>query len=85
MTCRVGILASLRVIDPLFFLWMHKFQLYLTFMRPNRHESIYSLREIFDAKSLTKSYSPLQQLNHRNNKIKHLNIPIARRKYVEVL
>ena len=30
----VGILARLRVIDPLFFLWTHKFQLKLSIMRP---------------------------------------------------
>ena len=31
---RVGILARLRVIDPSFFLWTHKFQLKLTITRP---------------------------------------------------
>ena len=31
---RVGILARLRVIDPSFFLWTHKFKLKLTITRP---------------------------------------------------
>ena len=31
---RVGILVCLRVIDPLFFLWTHMFQLKLTISRP---------------------------------------------------
>ena len=50
---RVGILARLQVIDPLLFLWMHKFQLKLTCMRPTRCASIYSVSETFNAKLLT--------------------------------
>ena len=46
---RVGILARLRVIDPLIFLCTHRFQLKLTFMRPTGRVSIYSLSEIFNA------------------------------------
>ena len=48
---RVGILARLRVIDPLFFLWTHKFQL-----KGTSHDSIFqfslfsTLADIFAVK-----------------------------------
>ena len=74
--------SALGVIDPLFFLWTHKFQLKLTFMRPTGRTSIYFLTETFNAKSLTifcvcynkASFIP----------IKHRNIPVATDKGVEV-
>ena len=46
LLCRVGILARFRVIDPLFFLLMHRFQLKITFMRPTGCTNIYSLRKM---------------------------------------
>ena len=40
--CRVGILARLHVIDSVFFLWTHKFQLKLTITRPLGHACIHN-------------------------------------------
>ena len=52
---RVGILARLRVIDPLFFLWTHKFQLKLTITRPLGRACIHNGVKISHGKSLTMS------------------------------
>ena len=52
---RVGILARLRVIDPLFFLWTHKFQLKLTILHPLGRACIHSWVKISHGKSLTMS------------------------------
>ena len=53
---RVGILARLRVIDPLFFLWTHKFQLHLTVTRPLGRACIHNGVKISHGKSLTMSH-----------------------------
>ena len=53
--CRVGILARLRVIDPSFFLWTHKFQLKLTILRPLGRTCIHNGVKISHGKSLTMS------------------------------
>ena len=54
--CRVGILARLRVIDPLFFLWTHKFQLQLTITRPLGRACIHNGVNISHGKSLAMSH-----------------------------
>ena len=56
MCSRVGILARLRVIDPLFFLWTHKFQLKLTITRPLGRASIHNGVKISHGQSLKMSY-----------------------------
>ena len=53
---RVGILAHLRVIDPLFYLWMHKFQLKLANTRPLGRPCIHNGVKISHGKSLTMSH-----------------------------
>ena len=60
---RVGILARLRVTDPLFFLWMHKFQLKLTITRPLGRACIHNGVKISHEKSLKMS-----QFVHRISK-----------------
>ena len=53
---RVGILARLRVIDPLFFLWTYTFQLKLTITRPLGRAYILNGVKISNGKSLTMSH-----------------------------
>ena len=53
---RVGILARLRIIDPLFFLWTYKFQLKLTITRPLGQACIHNGVKISHGKSLTMSH-----------------------------
>ena len=53
---RVGILARLHVIDPLFFLWMHKYHLKLTITRPLGRACIHNGVKISYGKSLTMSH-----------------------------
>ena len=53
---RVGVLARLRVIDSLFFLWTHKFQLKLTITRPLGRACIHNGVRISHGKSLTMSH-----------------------------
>ena len=52
---RIGLFARLRVIDPLFFLWTHKFQLKLTITRPLGRACIHNGVKISHGKSLTMS------------------------------
>ena len=56
MLIRVGILARLRIIDPLFFLWTHRFQLQLTITRPLGRACIHNGVKISHGKSLTMSH-----------------------------
>ena len=67
---RIGILGRLRVINPLFFLWMHKFQLELTFMSPTRYTSIYSPKYLMQSHW---QYSVSVATKHQNIPIKHSN------------
>ena len=56
ISTRVGILACLRVIDPIFFLWTRKFQLKLTITRPLGRACIHNGVKISHGKSLTMSH-----------------------------
>ena len=72
LTCsRVGILARLRVIDPLFFLWTHKFQLKLTITRPLERACFHSGVKISHGKSLTISH--FCPANYQNIELHVLN------------
>ena len=53
---RVGILVRLRVIDPLFFLWTHKFQLKLTITCPLGRTCIHNGVQISHGKFLSMSH-----------------------------
>ena len=53
---RVSILARLRVIEPLFFLWTHKLQLKLTITCPLGRARIHNGGKIPHGKSLTMSH-----------------------------
>ena len=53
---RVGILARLRIIHPLFFLWEHKFQLKLTITRPLGRVCMHNGVKVSHEKSLTVSH-----------------------------
>ena len=72
LSTRVGILACLRILDPFFFLWAHKFQVKLTFMPPTGCTSIYLLSEIFNAKLLMIHHGVATK--HHNIPVKHCNI-----------
>ena len=69
---RVGILARLRIIDPLFFLWTHKFQLKLTITRPHGRACIHSGVKISNGKSLTISH--FCPPNYQNIELHVLNL-----------
>ena len=66
-----GILARLRVIDPLFFLWTHKFQLKLTITRPLGRAYIHNGVKISHAKSLKMSH--FCPPNYQNIELRVLN------------
>ena len=53
---RAAGLAFLRIIDPLFFLWTHKFQLKLTITHPLGPACTHNGVKISHAKSLTMSH-----------------------------
>ena len=67
----VDILARLRVIDPLFFLWTHKFQLKLTITHPLGCACIHNGVKMSHEKSLTVSH--FCPLNYQNIELHVLN------------
>ena len=71
MPARVGILARLRVIEPLFFLRTHKFQLKLTITRPLGCPYIHNGVKVSHGKSLTMSHFCLP--NYQNIELHVLN------------
>ena len=68
---RVGIIARLHIIDPLFFLWTHKFQLKLTITRPLGRACIHNGVKIYHGKSLTISH--FCPANYQNIELHVLN------------